>query len=99
MVLNFTAAAAPYNKRNANTMLNRQAQSLHNWILAKPVGQASPLPWSSFNPIRDTYSVLVTIVTGAGSGINHALARILSQRGCSVVMADLRLLLEAKTTL
>lgn len=30
---------------------------------------------------------------------NHALARILLQQGCSVVMADLRLLPEAETTL
>jgi NAD(P)-dependent dehydrogenase (short-subunit alcohol dehydrogenase family) len=41
----------------------------------------------------------VAIVTGAGSGISHALTKILLQQGCSVVMADLSLRPEAKQTL
>ncbi|KAI9150465.1 NAD(P)-binding protein [Paramyrothecium foliicola] len=41
----------------------------------------------------------IAIVTGAGSGINHALTEILLQNGCSVVMADLRLRPEAEATL
>ncbi|OOF97568.1 hypothetical protein ASPCADRAFT_144204 [Aspergillus carbonarius ITEM 5010] len=48
-----------------------------------------------------TYSVKgkVAIVTGAGSGISHALTKILLQEGCSVVMADLTLRPEAEQTL
>ncbi|UQC83801.1 uncharacterized protein CLUP02_09297 [Colletotrichum lupini] len=41
----------------------------------------------------------VALVTGAGSGINHALTRALLESGCSVVMADLRLRPEAEYTL
>lgn len=41
----------------------------------------------------------VAIVTGAGSGISHALTKILLQEGCSVVMADLTLRPEAEKTL
>ncbi|KAK8137008.1 hypothetical protein PG984_004948 [Apiospora sp. TS-2023a] len=41
----------------------------------------------------------VAIVTGAGSGINHALTELLLEAGCSVVMADLRLKPAAQQTL
>ncbi|KAK7953251.1 hypothetical protein PG988_013945 [Apiospora saccharicola] len=41
----------------------------------------------------------VAIVTGAGSGINHALTEFLLEAGCSVVMADLRLKPSAQQTL
>ncbi|GLA14265.1 hypothetical protein AnigIFM62618_000640 [Aspergillus niger] len=41
----------------------------------------------------------VAIVTGAGSGISHALTKLLLQEGCSTVMADLTLRPEAKRTL
>jgi len=40
----------------------------------------------------------VAIVTGAGSGINHALARRLLEAGCSVVIADLALRPESEAT-
>ncbi|KAJ3498612.1 hypothetical protein NLG97_g988 [Lecanicillium saksenae] len=40
----------------------------------------------------------VAIVTGAGSGIGHALAKLLLQAGCSVVFADLKLRPEAAQT-
>ncbi|KAH8589242.1 hypothetical protein B0O99DRAFT_637179 [Bisporella sp. PMI_857] len=39
------------------------------------------------------------IITGAGSGICHALAEILLEAGCSVMIADLRLRPEAEATL
>ncbi|KAI8632885.1 short chain dehydrogenase [Xylariaceae sp. FL1651] len=39
------------------------------------------------------------IVTGAGSGINHAFAELLLQRGCSVVIGDLALRPEAEKLL
>ncbi|KAK7432907.1 hypothetical protein QQZ08_000378 [Neonectria magnoliae] len=41
----------------------------------------------------------VALVTGAGSGISHALTKRLLESGCSVVMADLRLRPEAEETL
>ncbi|KAK7959146.1 uncharacterized protein PG986_004000 [Apiospora aurea] len=41
----------------------------------------------------------IAIVTGAGSGINHALTELLLETGCSVVMADLRLKPAAQETL
>ncbi|KAK6858107.1 short chain dehydrogenase reductase [Apiospora arundinis] len=41
----------------------------------------------------------IAIVTGAGSGINHALTELLLEAGCSVVMADVRLRPEAQQTL
>ncbi|KAK8036177.1 hypothetical protein PG993_008791 [Apiospora rasikravindrae] len=41
----------------------------------------------------------IAIVTGAGSGINHALTELLLEAGCSVVMADLRLKPAAQATL
>lgn len=41
----------------------------------------------------------VAIVTGAGSGIGHALTRLLLAAGCSVVLADLKLRPEAEKTL
>ncbi|KAF2761842.1 NAD(P)-binding protein [Pseudovirgaria hyperparasitica] len=52
-------------------------------------------------PHQTAYDVedKVAIVTGAGSGINHALTEILLQNGCSVVMVDLRLRPEAEATL
>ncbi|KAK7911688.1 15-hydroxyprostaglandin dehydrogenase [Apiospora marii] len=40
----------------------------------------------------------VAIVTGAGSGINHALSEMLLEAGCSVVMADVRLRPAAQQT-
>lgn len=48
-----------------------------------------------------TYSVSskIAIVTGAGSGIGHALSRLLLSAGCSVVIADLKLRPEAEQTL
>ncbi|CAM1501720.1 Fc.00g037040.m01.CDS01 [Cosmosporella sp. VM-42] len=39
------------------------------------------------------------LVTGAGSGINLAFARILLEKGCSVIIADLKLQPEAETLL
>ncbi|KAL9122649.1 MAG: hypothetical protein Q9187_000801 [Circinaria calcarea] len=39
------------------------------------------------------------IVTGAGSGIGHALTKLLLSAGCSVVLADLKLRPEAEQTL
>ena len=41
----------------------------------------------------------VAIVTGAGSGIGHALTKLLLSAGCSVVLADLKLRPEAEQTL
>ncbi|KAH7128011.1 short chain dehydrogenase reductase [Dactylonectria estremocensis] len=41
----------------------------------------------------------IALVTGAGSGISHALAKRLLESGCSVVMADLQLRPEAEETL
>ncbi|RYP35540.1 hypothetical protein DL767_003794 [Monosporascus sp. MG133] len=41
----------------------------------------------------------VAIVTGAGSGIGHALTELLLENGCSVMMADLKLRPEAEATL
>jgi NAD(P)-dependent dehydrogenase (short-subunit alcohol dehydrogenase family) len=41
----------------------------------------------------------VALVTGAGSGIGHALTEILLVAGCSVVMADIKLRPEAELTL
>ncbi|RYP51870.1 hypothetical protein DL768_002838 [Monosporascus sp. mg162] len=41
----------------------------------------------------------VAIVTGAGSGISHALTELLLENGCSVMMADLKLRPEAEATL
>ena len=41
----------------------------------------------------------VAIVTGAGSGIGHALSRLLLSAGCSVVFGDLKLRPEAEQTL
>lgn len=48
-----------------------------------------------------TYTVKgkIAIVTGAGSGIGHALTKLLLSVGCSVVLADLRLRPEAEQTL
>ncbi|KAM0541756.1 hypothetical protein ACHAPJ_013113 [Fusarium lateritium] len=46
-------------------------------------------------PVKDR----LAIVTGGGSGIGHALVRLLLAAGCSVVVADLRLRPEAETTL
>ncbi|OHE98237.1 hypothetical protein CORC01_06434 [Colletotrichum orchidophilum] len=39
------------------------------------------------------------VVTGAGSGINHAFVEILLQAGCSVIIADLELTPEAEATI
>ncbi|KAH7273817.1 hypothetical protein MRS44_001305 [Fusarium solani] len=41
----------------------------------------------------------VALVTGAGSGLSHALSKRLLESGCSVVMADLKLRPEAQETL
>ncbi|KAK4222209.1 hypothetical protein QBC38DRAFT_89099 [Podospora fimiseda] len=41
----------------------------------------------------------IALVTGAGSGINHALAERLLRAGCSVMIADLALRPEAQATL
>jgi NAD(P)-dependent dehydrogenase (short-subunit alcohol dehydrogenase family) len=51
--------------------------------------------------IMSTYplSGKLAIVTGAGSGIGHALTKLLLSAGCSVVLADLKLRPEAEQTL
>lgn len=41
----------------------------------------------------------IAMVTGAGSGIGHALTKLLLSAGCSVVLADLKLRPEAEQTL
>jgi hypothetical protein len=41
----------------------------------------------------------VAIVTGAGSGIGHAITELLLEAGCSVVLADLKLRPEAELIL
>lgn len=57
------------------------------------------VPTQDHPPTAYSVKGKVAIVTGAGSGISHALTKILLQQGCSVVMADLTLRPEAEQTL
>ncbi|PLN84684.1 NAD(P)-binding protein [Aspergillus taichungensis] len=57
------------------------------------------VPTEDHPPTAYSVQGKVAIVTGAGSGISHALTKILLQQGCSVVMADLTLRPEAEQTL
>ncbi|KAG7047254.1 hypothetical protein JMJ77_0010608 [Colletotrichum scovillei] len=55
---------------------------------------ASLLPEYSYD-VKDKFA----IVTGAGSGINHAFVELLLEAGCSVIIADIQLGPEAEATI